>query len=161
MKILGIDPGSTRAGYGVIETNGRDITLLNCGLLKVTAKDKQKKLVDLGNSYLKLLKKEKPDLVALEKLFFVKNIKTGLEVAEARGVINLITAQNKIKTIEFAPSEVKLNVAGYGSADKKAIEKMVCIILNRKDIKGPDDVFDAIAIAIAASNHSKNWNKIF
>ncbi len=155
MRILGIDPGSTRIGFGLIANKKGQQTLLKSGLLKITSSNKEKRLLELADSYKKLLEKEKPDLVAIEKLFFVKNIKTGLEVAQSRGTIIFLTAQENIPLVEYAPSEVKLNVTGSGSADKKAVAKMVKRILKTEKIKGPDDVFDALAIAITAANHVK------
>lgn len=155
MRILGIDPGSTRAGFGFVESVGTKVKLLDCGLLKVLSKEPHLRLEELAKSYDLLLKKEKPDLVALEKLFFMKNIKTGMEVAQARGVLMLVTAQNKVPFIEIAPTEVKRFIAGSGNADKKSVEKMVCKICNIDEIVGPDDISDAIAIAIVAGGMSK------
>lgn len=153
MKILGIDPGTTRIGYGLIESKGNTITLLDSGLLRITATDAHLRLVDLADSYTKLLKKEKPELVSFEKLFFAKNVKTGLAVAQARGVLLYLTTKEGIPFLEFSPSEIKSNIAGYGSADKHAVATMVKRITGVAAIKGPDDVTDAIAIAIVASNH--------
>ena len=155
MKILGIDPGTTRIGYGVIDAEGANLKYLSSGLLKITSSDKEKRLLELATEYEMLLKKEKPDLVSLEKLYFAKNVKTGMEVAQSRGVLIFLTKQNKIPLVEFSPSEVKMNVAGSGNADKSAVGKMVRLILKTDEIKGPDDVFDAVAIAIAAANNVK------
>lgn len=155
-KVLGIDPGTTRIGYGLIDNGGGGLKILDCGLLKITANDKHERLLDLALSYGKLLEKEKPDLVVFEKLFFMKNIKTGLDVAQARGVLLYVTLKNKTDYLEFAPTEVKSYIAGSGNADKKAVAKMVCRILRVDKIPGPDDVSDAVAIAIAGSN-MKQW----
>lgn len=155
MKVLGIDPGTTRAGFGLIESSGASIALLDSGLLQVTAIDAHRRLVDLAASYTDLLRREQPDLVAFEKLFFSKNVKTALEVAQARGVLLLVTAQQDIPFLEFTPSEVKSNITGYGSADKRAVADMVKRITGMKQIDGPDDVTDAIAIAIVGANHAR------
>jgi len=155
LKILGIDPGTTRIGYGLIESSGDSISLLDSGLLTITAKETHHRLVDLATSYTDLLRREKPELVSFEKLFFAKNVKTGLDVAQARGVLLYLTAQAGIPFLEFSPSEVKSNIAGYGSADKQAVAMMVKRITGVREIPGPDDVTDAIAIAIAGSNHAK------
>lgn len=152
-KILGIDPGTTRIGYGLINANGSDLQYLSSGLIEITSTDREKRLLELADGYDALLKKEKPDLVSLEKLYFVKNIKTGMDVAQARGVLLLLTRQNRIPLVEYTPSEVKLNVAGSGNADKMAVAKMVKLILKIDEIKGPDDVSDAVAIAIVAANN--------
>lgn len=151
MKILGIDPGSARVGYGLIKKDGNRFCYVESGLLKITSKDKSQRLLELEKSFRKLLKKHKPDIVALEKLYFVKNLKTGLEVAQSRGILVLLAAQYKISLLEYTPSEVKLNVAGYGAADKKAVAKMAAKILKIEKIDGPDDVSDALAIALTAA----------
>ncbi|HBI25734.1 MAG: Crossover junction endodeoxyribonuclease RuvC [Candidatus Wolfebacteria bacterium GW2011_GWC2_39_22] len=155
MKILGIDPGTTRAGYGIIESQGNSITLLDSGLLSVTAKETAQRLVELANSYRELLRKTNPELVAFEKLFFAKNVKTGMDVAQARGVLLLVTAEAGIPFLELSPSEIKLHIAGNGSADKQAVATMVKRITGLKIITGPDDVTDAIAIAIVGANYRK------
>lgn len=155
MKILGIDPGTTRIGYGLIESLGPSITLLDSGLLTITAKETHNRLIDLASSYTELLQKEQPELVAFEKLFFAKNVKTGLDVAQARGVLLYLTAHAGIPFLEFSPSEVKSNIAGYGSADKHAVATMVKRITGVREIAGPDDVTDAIAIAITGINHAR------
>ncbi len=152
MKILGVDPGSTRAGYGLIEKQGRDLKLIKSGLLKISAQDKNARLLELSKSFASLLKKQKPDFVAIEKLFFMKNLKTALEVAQSRGVLLLIATSLKIPIIELSPSEVKLNITGYGNADKKLVADMVFKILKIEKLKVLDDVSDAIAIAIVAAN---------
>lgn len=155
MLILGIDPGSTRVGYGLIEKNKGKLTLIKGGLLKIVAEDKSERLLNLEKSFSQLIKKQKPDLAAMEKLFFVKNLKTGLEVAQSRGVLTLIISQRKIPLIEYTPSEIKMAVTGYGKADKKAVARMVMKILNVDKIGGPDDVSDALATAICAAHNLK------
>lgn len=158
MRILGIDPGTTRAGYGFIHSQGNTIELIESGLLAVTARETAQRLVELAWSYRDLLKKTSPELVAFEKLFFAKNVKTGMDVAQARGVLLLITAEAGIPFLELSPSEIKLHIAGNGSADKQAVATMVKRITGLKTITGPDDVTDAIAIAIVGASFAK-FNK--
>lgn len=153
MLILGIDPGTTRVGYGLIKKD-RGLKLVKCGLLKIKSKEKTGRLLDLENSFKELLKKPKPDLAAVEKLYFMKNQKTGLEVAEARGIIILNIIKAGIPFIEYSPSQIKSSVAGYGLADKTAVSRMCAKILGVDKIKGFDDVSDALATAITASNAS-------
>jgi len=150
MKILGIDPGSTRVGYGLILKEKSGLKFIGAGLLKISAKEKNQRLVDLENSFVELLKKEKPDLIALEKLYFVKNQKTALEVGQSRGVLVLIIAKSGIPLIEIAPSEAKLIVSGYGQANKQAVAKMVGYSLKIDVSNYIDDATDALALAIAA-----------
>lgn len=153
MLILGIDPGTTRIGYGLIQKDG-GLKLLDCGLFKIKAKEKSGRLLELEKSFQALLKKRRPDLVALEKLFFMKNQKTGLEVAEARGVLIINIIKAKLPFREYSPSQVKSAVAGYGLADKQSVAKMAARILKVAKINGFDDVSDALAVAITASNYS-------
>lgn len=155
MKILGIDPGTTRIGYGLIESKGSSIALLDSGLLKISAADAHARLVDLADAYEELLRKERPGLIAFETLFFAKNVTTGLAVAQARGVLLYLTAKAGIPFLEFSPAEVKSQIAGYGSADKQAVATMVKRIIGVASLAGPDDVTDAIAIAIVAASHRK------
>jgi crossover junction endodeoxyribonuclease RuvC len=151
MIILGIDPGSTRAGYAFVSytsSHAKPI-LLDAGILQTTQKDKNKLLPELSASCIKLIKKYKPDVAGIEKLYFVKNIKTGLEVAQSRGVIICTIAQNNIPLYEYSPLEIKQGITGYGNADKYAVTKSVQRILDTSACAGqPDDVFDAIAIAL-------------
>lgn len=154
MLILGLDPGSTRVGYGFIKKNKNELTLIKSGLLKVISKEKHQRLVEIEKHLLRLIKKNKPRLIAMEKLFFMKNLKTALEVAQSRGVLTLIITKYKIPLLEFSPLEIKIAVTGYGMADKKAVAKMISLILKTEEIKGVDDVTDAIAIAITAANYT-------
>lgn len=153
MIILGLDPGSTRAGYGFIKKNINELKLIESGLLNIARKEKSQRLLELGEHFAKLLKKHKPDIIAIEKLFFMKNMKTALEVAQSRGVLTFLTAQHKIPLLEFSPSEVKSSITGYGLADKKSVAKMVAKILKIDTTDKIDDITDAIAVAITAAYH--------
>lgn len=155
MKILGIDPGTTRIGYGLIESSGGDLLALNYGLLDITGKNDSEKLLSAGETFKKLLEKTKPDLVAIEELFFTKNQKTAMAVAGARGVLKFIALQKGYTVREYGPGEVKLAVTSYGASDKKAVTEMTKRILKLKSIAGPDDVADALAIAITAASRAK------
>lgn len=155
MKILGVDPGSSRVGYGLIKKEGSNLVFLRAGLLKISAAEKNERLLDLEKDFSALLKKEKPDLVALEKLYFVKNQKTALEVGQSRGVLLLTILKNKMALIEISPSEAKLAAAGYGNASKKAVAKMVGCLLNIDTSKMIDDAADGLALAIAAVSKVK------
>ena len=123
MIILGLDPGSVRVGYGFIKKQGDELRLIKAGLLKISSKDKSQRLIELEKSFSELLKKQNPELVVLEKLFFMKNLKTAVEVAQSRGVLTLIAAKHKIPLLEFSPTEIKIAATGYGRADKKPWRK--------------------------------------
>lgn len=150
MKILGIDPGTTRTGYGLIEKS-KGVRLVECGLISGEGASLEGRLIILEAELTKIIKRLKPDLVCLEKLFFTKNKKTASSVSEARGVILLVIGQLGIKFLEFTPSEIKASVAGDGRADKKGVAKAVCFALGESSIPGPDDVSDALAIALMGS----------
>ncbi len=156
MKILGIDPGSTRVGYGLIEKQGGCLKFKKAGLLKISSKDKGKRLLELEKSFSQLLKKERPDIAVMEKLYFLKNMKTALEVAQSRGILTLTIIKYKIPLLEYTPLEIKQAVTGYGLADKKSVAKMVNKILKLDTISKYDDVTDALAAAILGSGDLEN-----
>lgn len=157
-KILGIDPGTVRIGYGLIEKRGSQLSLLKSGLLKITSSEKIERLYELEKNFQKLLKEAKPELVALEKLYFLKNQKTAFDVAEARGILLVNIYKAGVPLVEFSPPQIKSAVAGYGKADKAAVAKMAAKTLGLESIKAIDDVTDAIAIAIAASSEAVFWD---
>lgn len=158
MKILGIDPGHSRIGYGLLETEG-DMTALDFGLIETEPGALNDKLAELAARMAKLLDALRPDIIAIEKLFFSKNQKTALAVAEARGVIKTIVLERGIKLLEYTPQEVKQAVTNDGRADKKSVAQMVCLLLKLKSIPGPDDVSDALAIAITGASRYK-WDNL-
>jgi len=147
MKILGIDPGTTRTGYGLIEKD-RGVKLLACGLINGEGIKKEDRLSHLEKGIDALIKTHQPDLVCLEKLFFSKNKRTASSVSEARGVILLVLQKSGVAFMEFGPSEIKAAVAGNGSASKQDVLRAVLWTLGIKDVPGPDDVSDALAIAL-------------
>jgi len=156
MRILGVDPGSSRCGYGLIEKNGSKLKLIDYGLIEIKEKDINHKLTLLGHDYKKVLKDLKPDLVAIEKIFFSRNVKTAIEVAQARGVLIYLTLKEQLPITEHNPQEIKLSVTGYGLSDKKAVAKMAYAILQIPPLKVIDDVSDAIAISITAASLTRN-----
>lgn len=153
MIILGVDPGSTRAGYGLIEEKKDELKFIKAGILKINSQDKNQRLVELEKEFSNLIKKEKPDLAVLEKLYFMKNLKTALEVAQARGVLTLIISKYKIPLLEYTPLEIKQNITGYGLSDKKMVAETVAKILkiNKNKAGKYDDATDALAAAIMGS----------
>jgi crossover junction endodeoxyribonuclease RuvC len=153
MIILGIDPGTKRVGYGLIEKDGSKIKFLKAGILKIES-PLPFNLLEIEKELSNLIKKFNPEILVVEKIFFMQNQKTGIEVAQARGAILLSALKNKIKIIECAPNEVKSAVSGYGFANKKAVEKMVKLILNKPDLNVIDDAVDALAMAIFGISYS-------
>jgi len=154
MKILGIDPGTSRIGYGLIE-EVTEPKLLRYGTIESTQKDFNGKIVDFSKKFSDLLQSAQPEMVAIEKIFFTKNQKTAISVAQARGILVAKCLENNIKVIELGPMEVKQSITGYGLTDKKGVALMVKRILNIKELKGYDDASDAIAIALAGSQRRR------
>lgn len=149
MKILGIDPGTAITGYGLIDVDGSKIKVGACGCILTPAKQNQSiRLLHIFNELEIIIKKTKPDVLAIEKLFFINNIKTAMTVGEARGVCLLVAEKNKVPIFEYTPLQVKQSLTGYGKAEKKQIQMMVKMILKLKEIPKPDDMADALAIAI-------------
>lgn len=149
MIIMGVDPGTARVGWGVIEEIKGKITAIAYGCITTSATQKpDQRLLTVHISFLKLLKKYKPDSVSVEDLFFSSNAKTAITVGQARGVILLTAAMQKISVISYGPGTVKKTITGNGAAQKDQIGKMVTMLLRLKKIPTPDDVGDALAIAL-------------
>jgi len=153
MLILGIDPGTSIVGFGVIRKKSGGFVCENYGCIKTDPKiPNTEKLLTIEKKLDDLIKKIQPNKIAIEKLFFFKNIKTVIAVAEARGVILAVCAKNNKPIHEFTPLQIKQAVSCYGRADKKQVQKMVKLILNLKDLPKPDDAADALACAITCAN---------
>lgn len=150
MRILGIDPGIGRCGFGLIETSTRsNAKALDFGVITTTVDAPlPSRLKELYDSLIEVFNQTKPELVAVEKLFFSKNITTGIAVAEARGVVLLVAEQNNLTTYEYSPNEIKKALTGYGSATKTQMEEMVRVHLGLEKKPKPDDAADALAAAI-------------
>ena len=151
MVILGIDPGSSLIGYGAIKKEAGKLICLGYGAIQIKAKESHLRLLEVRKEIKKLLAEFKPDLIISEKLFFFKNRKTAIQVAETKGVITLTMAEKNIPIKEIAPLELKRALTGYGRASKGNIQKIVKLILNLKEEPKPDDAADALALAILGS----------
>lgn len=150
MIILGIDPGLATLGYGVIEKDERgNSRAIDCGVV-TTPKDESLpvRLAMLEEGINKILDKYRPDEVAMEELFFSKNITTGIAVAHARGVALLTCVKRCGRLFEYTPMQIKQALTGYGKADKKQMQAVVTSILKLKTVPKPDDAADALAIAL-------------
>jgi len=150
MVFLGIDPGTVRVGYGLVKKDG-GLKAIEYGLIGDGDKSYSERLVHIGEELKKLIKKHKPDVIGIEKVYFSKNKKTAISVAEARGVIVFVAESMGVPALEFSPTDIKSVVAGDGRCDKEALRKVVEITLGEKKIEGHDDVSDALAVAIRAS----------
>lgn len=145
---LGIDPGTARLGYGLIR-GGLQPKLIDAGLIETWPDEPMPdRLVTLYEGVQELLEEFEPDVLAVEQLFFARNVTTAISVGQARGVVILAAAQAKVPVFEYTPSEIKQAVTGYGKADKPQMQEMVRMILNLKSVPRPDDAADALAVAI-------------
>ena len=152
MVILGIDPGVATIGFGLIRAERGKNTLLQYGVITTPPGiPLSERLLQISNDMERLIETFRPDEMAVEELFFSKNITTGLAVAPGRGVILLAAEKLGIPVFEYTPMQVKQSVVGYGKAEKKQVMLMTQRLLNMKDIPKPDDAADALAIAICHS----------
>lgn len=149
MRILGIDPGYAIVGYGVLDFDNVRFKTVNYGAITTPADAPfDRRLNEIFDDMNTLLDKFKPDCMSVEKLYFNTNITTGIDVAEARGVILLAAARKNIPVFEYTPLQVKVAVTGYGRAEKHQMQEMTKNILHLEQIPKPDDTADALAIAI-------------
>lgn len=145
---LGIDPGTARLGYGLIR-GGLHPKLIDAGVIETWPDEPMpQRLVTLYESTVELIAEFHPDALAIERLLFAQNVTTAIPVGQARGVVILAAAQANIPVAEYAPSEIKHAIAGYGKADKPQMQEMVRMILNLSSVPKPDDAADALAVAI-------------
>lgn len=149
--ILGIDPGFGRVGFGVIEKGYGDWEAKVYGCIETSAKKSfVDRLAQIHEELVSLIKKYKPTRMAVEELFFFKNVKTAIEVGQARGVILLTAVENNLPVDEFTPLQVKQAITGYGRAEKDQMQKMVAMLLGLKCKIKSDDAADALAVALCA-----------
>lgn len=149
MKILGIDPGIGRLGWGVITVEQSKLRVHNFGCIEtdktLTVPDR---LLEIYNTLTALIQKEKPDALAIEELFFNSNVSTAMSVGQARGVVLLLSAQYTLSVGVYTPLQVKVAVTGFGRAEKQQVGHMVKVLLKLPSIPKPDDTADALAVAI-------------
>jgi crossover junction endodeoxyribonuclease RuvC len=148
MKILGIDPGLERVGYGLIEKQGSKLTVIKHGLIHTPRIPLPERLSLIHAQVIELVENDRPDAVATERLLFTVNKTTAMDVAKALGVILLACSERGLEWAEYSPPEVKQSVVGNGAADKKQVQFMVQRLLSLTTVPKPDDVADALAIAI-------------
>lgn len=154
MKILGIDPGMAIVGYGLIEIDKESIKILASGSIQTDKSlSDSKRLLEIYEDLSTIIEKYHPDCASVEELFFFKNQKTVIPVAEARGIILTVLEKFNVPIFNYTPMEVKQVLTGYGRAEKKEVEQMVKIALGTEKLPKLDDTVDAIAIAIC---HSRN-----
>ncbi|MGO4986680.1 crossover junction endodeoxyribonuclease RuvC [Gallicola sp. Sow4_E12] len=152
MRILGIDPGIAIVGYGIVDIKGNSISMVEYGCITTSSKSRlPDRLFFIMNEMTDIINEFKPDEMAIEELFFNKNTKTAITVAEARGVEILAAKQSGLEIYEYTPLQIKQAVVGYGRAEKQQVQEMVKILLNLSERPKPDDAADALAVAICHS----------
>ncbi|HEX8025623.1 MAG TPA: crossover junction endodeoxyribonuclease RuvC [Candidatus Limnocylindrales bacterium] len=157
MIVLGIDPGTAMLGYGIVERSGSRLRMVDVGCLETSASDTlPARLLQIHRVVTDLIELHRPDLLAVERLFFSKNAQTAFAVGQARGVVLLAGAAAGLPVREATPNEVKTAVTGYGAADKEQVGRMVATVLGLKAVPRPDDAADALAVAIWASNAERD-----
>ncbi|MBU0630958.1 MAG: crossover junction endodeoxyribonuclease RuvC [Candidatus Margulisbacteria bacterium] len=149
MLTLGIDPGTATTGFGVVRQTEKGLLHIVNGCIKTSPKNSaESRLALIFRQVSELIKRYQPDYLAVERLFFGRNTTTAMAVGQARGMILLAAAQNKVALSEYTPLEVKMALTGYGRADKKQVQIMVKTLLKLPGLPKPDDAADALAIAI-------------
>jgi crossover junction endodeoxyribonuclease RuvC len=149
VRILGVDPGSERTGYGCIETRGGRHRVLASGALSPSARAPfPEKLLTIHQGLTALLRTHTPDVVAVEDLFYARNARSALKLGHVRGVVLLAASESSLPVAEYTPTQVKLAVVGYGRADKHQVRQMIMLLLSLKTAPTPLDVSDALAVAV-------------
>lgn len=153
MRILGIDPGSRAAGYGVIEATGNRLDFIACGVIRVTPGfNFGARLQEIHSGIVEVLGHHRPQQAAIEEVFMAKNANSALKLGHARGVLMLAVMQAEVALAEYSPRQIKQAATGYGNADKEQVQHMVRVILSLS--KAPSqDAADALAVAICHANH--------
>lgn len=161
MRILGIDPGFAITGYSIIDYIGNKFHLINSGAVTTKAGEPfPERLSKLYTDINIIIDEYKPDAISVEELFFNNNVKTAINVAQARGIILVAGCQKKVPTYEYTPLQVKQAVVGYGRADKIQVQKMVKTILKVENLPKLDDITDSMAIAICHAHSAKFAQKL-
>lgn len=151
MRVLAVDPGYDRLGLAVMDKMGGKETLIFSCCVETNKKESiSNRLYQIGETFEKIILEYKPNTVAIEKLFFNKNQKTAMAVAESRGVVTFLAIKHNCNVVEFGPGEIKVAVTGYGSSDKQAVTEMLKRLIPNLPTSALDDEYDAIAVAVTA-----------
>lgn len=161
MRILGIDPGFAITGYSIIDYQGNKFKLIDSGAVTTKAGESfPLRLTKIYDDLSMIIDEYKPDAISVEELFFNNNVKTAINVAQARGVVLVVGCQKQIPTYEYTPLQIKQAVAGYGRADKIQVQKMVKAILNVEKLPKLDDTTDSMAAAICHAHSARLSEKL-
>lgn len=161
MRVLGIDCGSERTGFGIVDSDGRIHRLVDSGVIKTSPRDPfEKRLGAIAAGLRARIQDYQPDMAAVEEVFYAVNVKTALKLSHVRGVALLVIAEAGVVLAEYSPLEVKTSVVGYGRAEKQQVQKMVASILRLPAIVESEDASDALAIAICHANHEASRRRM-
>lgn len=161
MRILGIDPGFAITGYSIIDYQGNKFKLIDSGAVTTKAGESfPLRLTKIYDDLSMIIDEYKPDAISVEELFFNNNVKTAINVAQARGVVLVVGCQKQIPIYEYTPLQIKQAVAGYGRADKIQVQKMVKAILNVEKLPKLDDTTDSMAAAICHAHSARFSEKL-
>lgn len=161
MRILGIDCGSARTGYGVIESDGRDHRMLVSGVICTDTRQAfEKRLLEIARELRRLMREYYPEFAAVEEVFHAVNAKTALKLAHVRGVAFLAIAEAGLEVAEYSALEVKINVVGYGRAEKCQVQLMVQSLLGLPAAIASEDAADALAVALCHATHEATRRKL-
>ncbi len=153
MRVLGIDPGTARTGYGIVERDGNALKVVDFGCLEtLSSAPPAERLLSIHRAVMHLIELHRPEMVGVERLFFNRNVQTAFAVGQARGVVLLAAATHGLPVLEYGPHEVKIAVTGYGRADKGQVQRMVQALLGLAELPRPDDAADALAVAICLAH---------
>ena len=153
MIVLGIDPGTARLGYGVVERQGSTLTMLDYGCLEtINDRPLEQRLLLINEGIDDLIETYRPEAVGVERLFFNRNVQTAMAVGQARGVVLLTAAQHGLPVLEYGPHEVKMAVTGYGRAPKDQVQRMVQLVLSMSELPRPDAAADELAVAVCTAH---------
>ncbi|MBN1899073.1 MAG: crossover junction endodeoxyribonuclease RuvC [Spirochaetes bacterium] len=159
MTVLGIDPGIAIVGYALLKVNKDQILTLRYGVIKTQKEELPGRIKKINSALQDIIHEFKPSQASIEKIYFNKNTKTAIDVAEVRGSIILTAMNHNISVFDYTPLQVKQAIAGYGKASKHQIQEMVKIILRLKETPCPDDAADALACALCHI-HSKKFHDL-
>jgi len=154
MIIIGIDPGTATTGFGIIRKTGKEIEVIDYGCIETCSSLRAEKRLHIINQELnKIIKKHHPEVLAIENVYFFKNLKTAMPVSQAKGVILFTAEENNLPVFEFTPLQMKMAITGYGKAEKKQVQEMIKKMLNleakpKDKAKRKDDATDALGIAL-------------
>jgi crossover junction endodeoxyribonuclease RuvC len=155
MRILGVDCGSVKTGYGVIDTDGRDHRLVAAGAIQLkSSQPLRERLAQIAGELRQLIERHRPQAAAVEEVFYSRNVRTALQLAHVRGVVLLAISEAGLEYGEYSPLEIKSSVVGYGRAEKQQVQMMIHSLLGLVETIRSEDACDALAVAVCHATHT-------